>query len=141
MAASMRVSTVVVLAFVMSGCATHLPAPPPNVTVGVRAPTATPARAESGAPPRILAARFSSLDPRLGQTWSGQFVTGTNVASIEVRSNLFSIDVPRTGFGRFAFRADLLDLPPIFIRPYRLRLIARNAAGEQVEEDLPFQIR
>ena len=37
---------------------------------------------------------FSSLDVRRGERFSGEFVTSTNVASIEVRTNLFSIDVP-----------------------------------------------
>lgn len=84
---------------------------------------------------------FSTLDVRRGELFSGEFVTGTNVASIEVRTNLFSIDVPRTGYGRFAFTLDVLDTPPIFIRPFRLRVIARNSAGAEYERDLPFEIR
>jgi hypothetical protein len=58
-----------------------------------------------------------------------------------VRSNLFSIDVPRTAFGRFAFSLDMLDVPPIFVRKYALRIIARNSAGLETEEDVPFEIR
>jgi hypothetical protein len=85
--------------------------------------------------------RFSSLDVRRGGRWSGEFVTGTNVASVEVRTNLFSIDVPRRTYGRFAFTLDVLDTPPIFVRAYRLRVIARNSAGKAYEEDLPFRIR
>ena len=93
------------------------------------------------APPQILAMHFSSLSVTRGQTWSGQFVTGSSVASVEVRTNLFSIDVPRAGVGRFAFAVRVLDLPPIFIRNYRLRVIARNSAGLALEQDLPFAIR
>ncbi len=85
--------------------------------------------------------RFSSLDVRRGQRWSGAFVTGTDVASIEVRTNLFSINVPHRSPGRFAFSLDVLDTPPIFVRAYRLRVIARNSAGSEYEEDLPFRIR
>lgn len=85
--------------------------------------------------------RFSSLDVRRGQRWSGSFVTGTNVASVEVRTNLFSIDVPRRAPGRFAFLLDVLDTPPIFVRAYRLRVIARNSVGDRYEENLPFRIR
>jgi hypothetical protein len=85
--------------------------------------------------------RFSSLDVRRGGRWSGEFVTGTNVASVEVRTNLFSIDVPRRTYGRFVFTLDVLDTPPIFVRAYRLRVIARNSAGQAYEEDLPFRIR
>lgn len=101
----------------------------------------TPRIDSNDAAPQMLAMHFSSLSVRRGQTWSGRFVTGSSVASVEVRSNLFSIDVPRAGVGRFAFALRVLDVPPIFIRNYRLRVIARNSAGLQVEQDLPFTIR
>ena len=84
---------------------------------------------------------FSTLDIPRGDTWLGTIVTTTNVASVEVRTNLFSINVPRRTFGDFRFTLRVYDVPPIFIRGYRLRVIARNAAGEAVEEDLPFRIR
>jgi hypothetical protein len=131
------------LVLTASACATHPPAVPPNVTVGAALPAGWPAPPEtaSDAPPQILAAHFSSLDVKRGESWSGTFVTGTNAASIEVRTNLFSIDVPRTAFGRFSFDADVFDTPPIFVRPYRLRVIVRNTAGQETEEDLPFEIR
>lgn len=85
--------------------------------------------------------RFSSLDVRRGERWSAAFVTGTNVASLEVRTNLFSINVPKLAPGRFAFTLDVLDAPAIFVRSYRLRVIARNSAGERYEENLPFTLR
>jgi len=131
------------LALVTSACATHTPPVPANASVGAALPAAwpVPPPTASDAAPSIIAAHFSSLDVRRGETWSGSFVTGTNAASLEVRTNLFSIDVPRTAFGRFAFSTDLFDTPPIFVRPYRLRVIARNAAGQEAEEDLPFVIR
>ena len=68
-------------------------------------------------------------------------MTTTNVASLEIRTNLFSLDVPRTAFGRFAFTLDVLDVPPIFVRAYALRLIARNSAGVQFEKDVPMRLR
>ena len=123
------------------GCASHLPGIPSDVAVGAARALPTPRVEPRDAPPQILAMHFSSLDVRRGERFSGEFVTGTNVASIEVRTNLFSIDVPHTGAGRFAFQLDVLDAPPIFIRPYRLRVIARNSAGVEFEQDLPFQIR
>jgi hypothetical protein len=113
---------------------------PANVAVGLTA-LPVPRIERNGAPPRILAMRFSSLDVRRGERWSGDFVTGTNVASVEVRTNLFSIDVPKPSPGRFAFVLDVLDTPPIFVRRYTLRVIARNSAGLAYEEDLPFRIR
>jgi hypothetical protein len=93
------------------------------------------------APPQILGMRFSSLDVRRGEHWSGQFVTGTNVASIEVRTSLFSINVPHLNPGQFSFDLDVLDTPPIFVRAYKLRVIARNSAGQAYEADMPFRIR
>jgi hypothetical protein len=105
------------------------------------APLPTPPIEPNGAPPRILSMRFSSLDVRRGQHWSGAIVTGTNVASVEVRTNLFSINVPKRSPGRFRFTLDVLDAPPIFVRAYSLRVIARNSAGRVYEEDLPFRLR
>lgn len=123
------------------GCASHLPGVPADVAVGPARTLPTPRVEGRDAPPQILAMHFSALDVRRGRRFSGEFVTGTNVASIEVRTNLFSIDVPHVGEGRFAFQLDVLDAPPIFIRPYRLRVIARNSAGVEFEQDLPFRIR
>ena len=124
-----------------AGCASQPAAVPANVTIGAPAQLPVPPVAGNNAPPHILAMRFSSLDVTRGGTWAGQIVTGTNVASVEVRTNLFSIDVPRTAFGRFAYSLDVLDAPPIFVRAYRLRVLARNSAGVVAEEDLPFHIR
>jgi hypothetical protein len=36
---------------------------------------------------------------------------------------------------------NVLDTPPIFVRAYALRIIARNSAGSEYEEDLPFHLR
>lgn len=100
-----------------------------------------PQSAPSRDVPRILAIRFSAPLMRRGQDWRGRVVTTTNVASVEVRSSLFSINVPRRSFGDFDFVLHVLDVPPIFVRAYRLRVIARNAAGVQSEEDLPLRIQ
>jgi hypothetical protein len=127
-------------AVLLPGCASRLPDIPPNAAVGLTV-LPSPRVEPNGAPPGILGMRFSSLDVRRGERWSGAFVTGTNVASIEVRTNLFSINVPHRSPGRFAFLLNVLDTPPIFVRAYRLRVIARNSAGSTFEEDLPFRIR
>ncbi len=129
-----------VLAVLLAACASH-PAVAPANLVSRLAEFPAPQYEPNGAPPRILAMHFSSLDVRRGERWSGAFVTGTNVASIEVRTNLFSINVPHLHPGRFAFVLDVLDTPPIFVRSYRLRVIARNSAGAEYEEDLPLRIR
>ena len=128
------------IALLFAGCASRLPPVPANAGVGLTA-LPSPRFERNSAAPKILAMRFSSLDVRRGQRWSGAFVTGTNVASVEVRTNLFSINVPRRAPGRFAFTLNVLDTPPIFVRAYSLRVIARNSAGQEYEEDLPFRIR
>jgi hypothetical protein len=125
----------------VAACASRLPDVPANASVGGPAALPPPRVAANDAPPEILAGHFSALDVARGSTWSGAFTTSTNVASLEVRTNLFSIDVPRTAFGRFAFMVDMLDVPPIFVRSYRLRVLARNSAGVINEEDFPFRIR
>lgn len=102
---------------------------------------AAPLVASNDASPVLQALVFNTLDLKRGTIWRGAFTASTNVASVEVRTNLFSIDVPRTSFGKFAFDVDVLDLPPIFIRDYKLRVIARNSAGTAFEEDMPFHIR
>ena len=131
---------VLALIAVLPACASRVPDMPANAVVGLLA-MPTPPVEPADAPPRILAMRFSSLDVRRGERWSGAFVAGTNVASLEVRTNLFSINVPKRMPGRFTFALNVLDTPPIFVRAYRLRVIARNSAGDAYEEDLPFRIR
>ena len=115
---------------------------PANVRIGEFSHEAIAAPiAATDAPPKIVSMTFSSLNVARGSVWRGHIVTATNVASVEVRTNLFSIDVPRAAPGHFAFTLNIFDTPPIFVRAYRLRVIARNTAGVQSEEDLPFQIR
>jgi hypothetical protein len=126
----------------LCGCAPIPLAMPPNVRIGASTRALPEPRVRgNAAPAAIEAIELSSNDVRRGRTWSGTIVTSTNVASVEIRSNLFSLDVPRQSYGRFAFRVNVFDLPPIFIRAYRLRIIARNSAGASVEEDLPFRFR
>ncbi|MGA8475657.1 MAG: hypothetical protein WB681_11340 [Candidatus Cybelea sp.] len=128
------------LAVLLPGCMSRPSGIPPNATIGPQV-LPSPRIEPNDALPRILAMRFSSLDVHRGEPWSGAFITGTNVASIEVRTNLFSINVPHRSPGRFSFTLHVLDVPPIFVRAYRLRVIARNSAGNTYEEDLPFRIR
>ena len=84
------------LAVLLAGVRVAPSGSPANVTVGAGSVAGAARSSRNDAPPQILAMRFSSLDVRRGERWSGEFVTGTNVASIEVRTNLFSINVPHT---------------------------------------------
>jgi cytochrome oxidase Cu insertion factor (SCO1/SenC/PrrC family) len=92
------------------------------------------------AAPEIQALRVSSLAVRPGTTWDGDVVTSTNTASVEFSTNLFDFSVPRIQPGHFHFNFRLIDVPELFIRPYTLRVIARNTAGEVHEVDVPFRI-
>jgi hypothetical protein len=136
-----RLAAAALFVCALAACAPHTRSVPSNVTFGDAPVLPTPPVASSDAPPRIIAMWFSGNEVMRGRTWSGTIVTPTNVASVEVRTNLFSIDVPRRTYGQFQFSLRVFDVPPIFIRPYTLRVIARNAAGQSVEEDLPFRIR
>lgn len=139
---SFTVVGVCALAFAgTAACAPHPAEAPAGVSVGAADALPTPRVEPNDALPDVLAMHFSSLDVRRGERWSGEFVTGTSVASVEVRTNLFSIDVPRTTYGHFKFAVNVFDVPQIFIRVYRLRVIARNSAGVEWERDLPFRIR
>lgn len=131
--------TLVALSLV--GCASKPVVLPANVSFGEVKRLPSPQTAANAAPPRIVAMRFSAADVRRGQTWAGAIVTTTNVASVEVRTNLFSVNVPRRDFGEFAFSLRVFDVPPIFVRAYRVRVIARNTAGTAAEEDVPLRIR
>lgn len=135
-----RAAAVLVLC-ALAACAPREVAVPSSVTFGPAGVLPTPRAAPNDAPPAIVAMRFSGNVVRRGETWTGSIITSTNVASVEVRTNLFSINVPRRTFGDFHFDLRVFDVPPIFIRAYRVRVIARNSAGEGVEEDLPFRIR
>jgi len=133
--------SVVALAL-LAACSSEPQPIPANATVGPTAQkSVAPIALPNEEPPQLLALHFSSLDVKRGEHWSGAFVTSTNVASLEVRTPLFSINAPRTSFGRFAFTVDLLDTVPVFVRGYRLEVIARNSAGVQAVEELPFRIR
>lgn len=108
------------------------------------------------APPRIvhlyfpngLAVRRGSPDDvYLGHEWFrpneflGTISTSSNVASVELRTNLFSINTAKKDIGRFEFDVEVVDVPSIFIRPYTLRVIARNTRGDETEEDVPLRIQ
>lgn len=131
-----------VLCVALAACSSAAPPVPAEVRVGGAMPSAATVRVlPPDAPPEIASLWFNSLDVARGDEWAGRIETGSNVASVEVRSNLFSIAATRSGFGHFAFRTAVFDVPPIFIRGYKLRVIARNTAGEEAEVDLPFRIR
>jgi hypothetical protein len=94
------------------------------------------------APPAIVHIAYVPAVTRgPGERFTGTIWTSSNVASVEMRTNLFSINARKRDVGRFDFDVAVYDLPPIFVRAYTLRAIARNTAGVEAEEDLPLRIR
>lgn len=93
-------------------------------------------------PPQIVhIAYVPSVTRGPRERFAGTILASSNVASVEVRTNLFSINTRKRAPGRFTFDVAVYDLPPIFVRRYTLRVIARTTAGVEAEEDLPFRIR
>jgi len=114
---------------------------PANLTIGGRpAPLGAGPTVDFAAPPSIRAVWLSSLTLERGSTWSGEVSTGSNVASIEVRTDSFSFSVPRKSIGTFAFSYAIPDLPPYLRRGFVLHVVARNAAGDIYDEELPIEI-
>jgi hypothetical protein len=104
-------------------------------------PWPTPQMLEPGAPPHILALWMNATTIQPGKPWYGRVVTSTNVASVEVRTESFSFVCRRTRFGDFRFSQTILDIVPQYRRPYTLRVIARNTAGQSEEWLVPIAIR
>lgn len=75
------------------------------------------------------------------QRFDGAITTSTNVASVEMRTETFSYDLPRRAFGQFAFHYVMPELPPPARRHYLLWIIARNAAGVQDVEGVPLWLK
>lgn len=121
------------LALLVSGCSPHPVHLSPLVAVGPARPSPWPAPeiASSDAPPKIERIWFSTLHLSQGHGFEGAIVTGTNVASVEIRTPVFSINAPRSDFGRFAFKLHILEFPPMMKHTYPMQIIARNTAGTE----------
>jgi hypothetical protein len=130
--------------FAVAACSSPPVHTPQNVTF--RAATSqrtypTPIRAPGAAPEIVHIDYAPEVTRGAGGHFTGTIWTSSNVASVEMRTNLFSINARKSDVGRFDFDVAVYDLPPIFVRAYTLRAIARNTAGTEAEEDLPLRIR
>ena len=76
-----------------------------------------------------------------GQTISGRVVTSSNVASVEVRIATYSINMQKTGIGRFSMAYTVPNIPAFFLGNYTMQVIARNSAGDQASRGIPITIR
>ncbi|HVS45803.1 MAG TPA: hypothetical protein VMS32_03980 [Verrucomicrobiae bacterium] len=106
---------------------------PSMMTVSATRPTDWPLApvAAADAAPAIARIWMSTLQLHQGESFDSAILTSTNVASVEVRTASFSIDVPRTSFGHFAFHLKAIVLPSFIKHTYVLWIIARNTAGTQ----------
>lgn len=129
------------ISVVACGCVPHF-AIPRNVSVGAwhgpppPAPVASP-----NAPPHIVLVRLSATTIAPLQRFSGTITTSTNVASVEVKTEAFAYNVPRSTFGQFAFSYVMPELPPPARRHYLLVITARNAAGVAEVERVPILLK
>ena len=125
----------------LAGCASRVE-PPENLSVAAARPANFPPgpEADFAAQPQIAAIWLSSLTLERGSTWSGEISTSSNAASVEVRTDSFSFSVPRIRTGLFAFSYAIPDLPPYLRRRFVLHVVARNAAGDQLDEAIPIEI-
>lgn len=114
---------------------------PANVRVGGVERTWPAVVAAPNARPYILAIWLSSTTIAPLQRFDGTIATSTNVASVEMRTETFSYNVPRRTFGRFAFDYVMPELPPSVRRHYMLWIIARNAAGTADVEGIPIWLK
>ncbi len=72
---------------------------------------------------------------------SGVVLTSSNVASVEVRIAGFATSMPKTDVGRFEGRYQVPHLPFFMSHSFQMEIIARNTAGDAVEQGFPLQIR
>ncbi|MHB8147843.1 MAG: hypothetical protein ACYDGM_11380 [Vulcanimicrobiaceae bacterium] len=128
-----------------SAAPTLAPTAEPSAT-RVHAPTPTPTRKlvpirAADAPPQIVSISISQSTMHPGQTISGTVVTSSNVASVELRVASYSIDMQKTGVGRFAMAYTVPNIPVAFRGSYTMQIIARNSAGDQASRGIPITIR
>lgn len=121
------------------------PAAPPvsHLTISTKAPESWPAApyAKPGDPPQIERVWLSGNKLLPGGSIDGKIVTTTNVASLEIRTVVFSVNAVRLDFGQFHFHLHILDVPGISRgRSYDMQFIARNAAGVENVQTTPLEM-
>jgi hypothetical protein len=111
-----------------------------SVTV-MPVPWPSAALAAPDAPPRILKLWMNETSIVPGSQWFGRVATTTNTASLEIRTESFSFNATRVGFGQFVFAQHVLDIVPQYKRGYTLSVIARNTAGARFVAQVPIELR
>lgn len=93
------------------------------------------------APPQIVNVAISKTTVRGGDTVSGEVLTSTNVASVELRIAGFSMSMPKTKPGHFALSYQVPNVPFFFHKTYDMNVIARNTRGDAASTSVPITIR
>lgn len=92
------------------------------------------------APPRILWVGLSSATPHAGDTLAITVLTSSNVASVELRVGGYGSGMNKTDVGHFQLSSQVPRLPFFMSHNLTLQVIARNTAGNAVEQDVPLQV-
>ena len=114
----------------------NVPAPAPGATASAAVPSLA-----ADAAPQIVNVAISKTTVHGGDTVSGEVVTSSNVASVEVRIAGFSMSMPKTSPGHFALSYQVPNVPFFFHKTYDMNVIARNARGEATSTSLPITVR
>ncbi|HTU71659.1 MAG TPA: hypothetical protein VMF11_15260 [Candidatus Baltobacteraceae bacterium] len=137
-----RLCVVLAVIFLLAGCEDEVVGTrlDPSAAVVMPSPWPSAAVAAPSAPPRILAFWTNETTIAPGTDWRGRIATTTNVASLEIRTESFSFNATRIGFGQFVFLQHVLDIVPQYKRAYTLTIIARNTAGVEDVRLLPIAL-
>jgi hypothetical protein len=101
----------------------------------------TPEPTPLNVPPKILAVQLSPSRVKAGDTWNGDIMTTTNVASLEVRTPSFQFNARRIDYGEFNFSIRVPSIPPQSRRLYAVVFTARNPRGIAAERNVQVDFR
>jgi hypothetical protein len=112
------------------------PTPLPSAT-----PLPTPLVLPPDAPPQILAIQVSDPVFHSGETISGEVITSTNVAAVELRVAGQRMRLPRTDFGVFQVSYTMPRIPFWMRKNYTAQVVAMNSAGVETSQNVTIALR
>ena len=114
---------------------------PSSIPVTTATASADVPSVAADAPPQIVNVAISKTTVSGGDTVSGEVLTSTNVASVELRIAGFSMSMPKTKPGHFALSYQVPNVPFFFHKTYDMNVIARNTRGDAAKTSVPITIR
>lgn len=96
---------------------------------------------EPDAAPQIVAVSISETTLHSGDTVSGEVITSSNVASVEVRIGKIGMSIPKTAPGHFNLTYTVPKVPFYLRKRYEMRVIARNTRGEEASTSLEVAVQ